>query len=370
MMKIRTIFSAIFLVFLARSIYASDFTITDFDTGAAKTNTETSYDNPLLSAQELGIEPTFTDRISGGTRKSGWTSDVHAQAGAGITDQSDYLEVVQQLHSYAHIQRDVATDNITIQAKIKYVADASVASWRPSVALYWGVDDWVKVGDERSLSQYQSTKNVASTTSFTRIGSTVQGTWYWYKIKLTATNYYIYYSTNGSSWTQIETGARPGSWSGAPNLIIVGKGYSDNPTYSGTDFNNSVTGFPLHTTHITDIVVLPYKLSGNWTSAIQTMPAGASMAQTTIYHSGLDAANCIDKVEWLVGGQVKAAYETDITNGAWTAVLPDMVTSGSFVNVNADFQVKLYLVGDGSATPVVTKVEGETLPPGAIFTFF
>ena len=98
-----------------------------------------------------------------------------------------------------------------------------------------------------------------------------------------------------------------------------------------------------------------YPITGDWYSNVQTMSAGNHMDNTTILHSNVDASNYVDRVEWLVGGIVKATYETDINSGTSTTITTP--TSGTFADVNADFTVKLYLVG--SSTPTIEEISGE-----------
>jgi len=89
------------------------------------------------------------------------------------------------------------------------------------------------------------------------------------------------------------------------------------------------------------------------------MPNTEAVEDTTIYHT-VSPTSYIDRVEWLVDGQAKASYDTDITSGASTTITRDDVTGGSFNAVNDDFQIKLYLAGTGADTPAITKVEGNT----------
>jgi hypothetical protein len=101
-----------------------------------------------------------------------------------------------------------------------------------------------------------------------------------------------------------------------------------------------------------------YVTSGNWTSAVQTMPAGQHILDTTIIYSGVDANNYIDKIEWLVGGVVKATYDTNITSGTTRTIVEGDLTSGTFADVNANFTVKVYLISTGTTSPIVSEISG------------
>lgn len=103
----------------------------------------------------------------------------------------------------------------------------------------------------------------------------------------------------------------------------------------------------------------------SWESATQTMLPGKRLFDTTIYHSGLSDTVYIEKVEWLLGGVIKATYDTKITSGASTTI--EEPTSGSFKDVDDDFTIKVYLVAAASS-PAVTQIEGTytdaTIPTG------
>jgi len=346
-----------------------DFTITDFDTGATKTNTETNKDNPLLSANQLGVEPVFCDRVSDGSRKAGWTEDVDSVIGGTITDQADYIEIYQRINAYAHVERDVATDNITIQGKLKLATTSVTASWTPCVYLYWDTDNWVGCGVNGTPLGHRSHKNILSTEvgSVVATGSVLIGTWYWYKVVLTPTTFTTYYSLDGISFIQITTGARPGSWSGAPALIIAGKGYSDNPTYPNPDMDNSIGTVATSNSHMTDMVVMPYQAAGTWESAVQTMSASSKMLNTTITHQDLSASDKITEIRWQVGGVTKATYSTDIVSGASTTIVEADLTSGTFDDVNADFTIEVDLAtGGADTTPLITEIDGDYEDSGIV----
>jgi len=70
----------------------------------------------------------------------------------------------------------------------------------------------------------------------------------------------------------------------------------------------------------------------------------------------VDSTNYIDKVEWLVSDVVQAIYNTNITTGSSTTI--SSPTSGDFANVNSDFTIKIYFVGDKSSTPIIQEVYG------------
>lgn len=101
-----------------------------------------------------------------------------------------------------------------------------------------------------------------------------------------------------------------------------------------------------------------YKTSGSWESAVQPFPRNMKINKLTIKYSGVDSNNYIDKVEWLSNGEVKAAYETNITSGASKTIEESDLISGSFADIRGDYTIKVHLAGDGDNTPIVTQIEG------------
>jgi len=106
--------------------------------------------------------------------------------------------------------------------------------------------------------------------------------------------------------------------------------------------------------------------TGLWKSLEQTITASSKLLNSIITHSGLSATYYIDKIEWLVSDVVKATYDTNIITGASTTITTP--TSGSFDDVNANFTIKVYMVGDGDNTPTVTEIEWNDTPTGAGWT--
>ena len=105
-----------------------------------------------------------------------------------------------------------------------------------------------------------------------------------------------------------------------------------------------------------DIKLGGYYRTGNWTSPVQEVPAGSQLYSFTLNYSGATANTYIDEVEFLVGGVDVANYTTDITSD--TTITVTAPSYGTFADVDENFTVRVYLVGNTSDTPVVTMVAG------------
>jgi len=333
-------------------------TTADFD-GGTKSDVETITNNALQTANQVGLAPTFCDRWAGGARQAGWTEE--NDTGADCVDETNQLKVTAQEHEYSHLQRSPAVDNITIQGKLIFPASSFENSWATGIAMYWDVDNWIRaqiVHDSGTIKHCWNLNN-ASTPTYGFTGSLSTGVWYWYKIILTATTYEVLYSTNGTAWTSHTSGSRPGGWSGAPS-IMVGKGYMDNPTYTAADWDNSYAPAGTSYDHYAgDIVVLPYKTSGNWLSVTITPHNYEKLYSLTVSLSGGDGSNYIDKVE-IIKSSDSSVLSTYNTNMSSTTTLYSADFDNGFnPTANVPFKVKLYFVGGGTTTVQVTELSGE-----------
>jgi hypothetical protein len=168
----------------------------------------------------------------------------------------------------------------------------------------------------------------------------------------TEATYDLYYWNNtGSNWELLlsEVFSTSGYVNALDDLYV---GYW---VETATDAGEVVINFDDFKVNSGTLVSSPYRTSGNWTSETITL-SGQVLKNTTIEYAGASGTNYIDKIEWLVGGVVKATYDTNIVAGSSATITAP--TSGTFVNVNSDFQVRVSLVGDGTGSPRVSSIYG------------
>lgn len=332
-------------------------TTADFNAGT-KTDTETNTENYLIAADAIGPSPAFADRISGATRKPGWTVDIQTGSVVDTAGPPDYLAIAETGNSFAHVERAISEANPELIARVMYT-NSGGQIWGPGIVLYWDVDNWCRIGFEidSGTNVFMAQWNVAGTWGWLRANIISISTWYYIRARVTATDYYMEYSDDGIIWAQQKTAARPAEWSGSPALIIVGQGHSDNPSYPNADFDNGFGSGPIANSRFTDITLLPYALTSAWESDVRIMDASKKMGDTTITHSGLTAGRYIDKIEWLVASVVKATHDTNITSGSSTTIGEGDLTSGTFNDVTDDFTIKITFVSDGIGIPVVEEVD-------------
>ncbi len=142
--------------------------------------------------------------------------------------------------------------------------------------------------------------------------------------------------------------------------IEIGRrfGGGANRYFNGTLDEMKVYNKTLNSTEVTELFNNgnQYKTSGTWESENITMPENKILANMTINYTGVDSNNYINKIEWLIAGETKATLTDNINSGTSATVLTP--NTGSFENVNQNFSIKLYLVGNGTHTPSINLIGG------------
>jgi len=169
------------------------------------------------------------------------------------------------------------------------------------------------------------------------------------RIVRTGSTISTYYDlTGGDTWTQLDSRT---AWTYDVNLLMVvhtGNVSGANVEIQYDNFRCDVASF----------VANGYRTSGNWESAVQTAPSNKKMKETTITYSNVSATNYISRIEWLVDGAVRAAYETDITSGTSKTITETDLTSGTFMSVHGNWTIKIYLASGGTGSPSVSEISG------------
>jgi hypothetical protein len=99
--------------------------------------------------------------------------------------------------------------------------------------------------------------------------------------------------------------------------------------------------------------------NGNWISASQTMSEDYLSEFTITYDNVSAGQTYIDKIQFRAtdDGELFAEYGTDITSG--TSLTVTTATWGALSNVDEDFQIRVFLVGNTTNSPTVTSIVGE-----------
>ena len=318
---------------------------------------ETITDNPTVSANRIQLASKYGDNF---------TLDDADGLTFKITNQNDVGSPTCSISSNVYnvavdLNEDTGRGAADLSGDFEAIVKVHRTSFPPNtysaMALRFYIDDnnWLLARMFFTSAYFigGSSKISGSTTSqnYSTSDSDIQ-----FRIRRTGSDVYMDYDLNeGESWTNLYT--RSGFPTGSGKIYMEAR----RQVNTGT-----VTGWYSEWKIPTGTIATAYFASGNWESAVQTMTAKNHLKQLIITYSGVDSNNYIDKIEFLVGGVVKATYDTNITTGtSLTITNEDLANGGSFLNVDSDFTIKIYLVGDQSTSPVITELEWDEIPfPG------
>lgn len=367
------------LLLLLSVAAAADFTITttaNFDAGTKSNSSgnyevETYTDNYNITANGLQLGNRYSDRFTfadanGLTWKWVLGNDVYwgdeALNGMTIEVDSGYVFYYLDDANDHYALRQLSTNNLT-----------GDFSWTIRIK----TDD-KNIEADRGLGLQRGDRNDFAYTSFSHDagGAKVASGIFLDDAELTSGEAYVdtdeidfKYARVGDNLTIYYDQHLDGTWT----MFLTTNSWSTTTVHQILwGYKGNMAGGEETTSYTRSVVVgtlngLPYRTTGNWTSATQTM-TGTHLNNMTINYTNPDAGNYIDRIDWLVGGIVVANYTTDINSGTSATILAP--TGGSFEYVNSDFQVRLLLVGDGDESIVIEELSGlfYTAPAGGTTT--
>lgn len=200
----------------------------------------------------------FTNAISAQFR-------INVAEGNKIQLENGIYKISASQNSYATLVKELGKDNIVVYSEIK---SAGGAQWAPGIALYWDNNNWIKLVTAENIGFYAyemidgvlNSFNLSSYKGNEYNSVKVSDLWkydqrvgnlklYPLKVDNTAWNYMgfdlkkelIVYLTgkDAKNWTVQRLGQRTGVLAGAPKLLILGKGFSDNQKLLAELFQNS-----------------------------------------------------------------------------------------------------------------------------------
>jgi len=168
-----------------------------------------------------------------------WTKD-EATTGS-ITEENNELRIQEYENNYSHIQKSISGySNFVVEAKLRRVINPG-ASWAPGIYVWWNDDSggnniaWKNRAHMAGIGEVEVITN--GTSASTLLTGSVDTNYRWYRIKISSSNFYFDYSTDGISWSTEHTSTRVANFSAAPALIAFGKG-AHKSEYTNDEFNN------------------------------------------------------------------------------------------------------------------------------------
>ena len=354
-------------------------TTLDYDAGQKSSSqdtfsVETSSDNPTVPEGEIRLANRYGDAFSKPDDGLNWKwengNDKYYGNGVQST-QTKNVDMSRADAGYMALETVAQNDDLGIMApsqidcsynwSLQYnftrLYTASNNQWLMGILL---IKDWNGTGvfswnDYVRLLYYGFSTEVRYY-SEVRAGSVSQGSQYVTTSHMAGalrvdynayTSTFGFYYLSGSTWTLLWTKVyNVNSWN--LKLLITLVSYSTGLP----DARFAVDNYQFHGT----FAQAPWMPSGNWTSPVKAMPAGRSLTSTILECSNLTASGYIDRMEWLVGGTVVAACDNNFVSGTNITIRDSDLTAGTFASVNAPYQVRIFMAGDGWHSPIVRKI--------------
>jgi len=204
----------------------------------------------------------YDDNFDDNSLDPKWTSDTDTNVVLSETNSEIQIVKTGAHNEYGHIEQSCSHDLIIVTAKMRIDSTVSTIQWSAGLILYWDVDNHASIyvryhisdANKRHIWAYFNDNSAISNADC--IQPVVLGTYYWVRIELTSTQIKYYTSTDGSEFTLRNTKTRGAGHSGAPTLLILGAGWSDNPSYPNADFDNSETGTRNLTLRVDEFTVI------------------------------------------------------------------------------------------------------------------
>jgi hypothetical protein len=113
------------------------------------------------------------------------------------------------------------------------------------------------------------------------------------------------------------------------------------------------------TTWYDNITLYGYPQIATWESDIITLPSEMRINEIKLEHYNLTEISNISKIQWVVNDIVNAEYDVSISKGSSTVITESNLTAGSFMAVNDDFSIRIYLSSNQARSPAVTQIAGK-----------
>lgn len=199
-----------------------------------------------LAFADKGAELPFKDTFEGVTLEPGWTVDT--SSGNTVQLRDGGLQIEARLNTFAHVQRVVARDHVTVSALMRPSSPAGV-SWSCSVFLYWSAGVWCQLGViDLGDGRYYVTEATGGKPREVYLQQCDRATPHWLRIELGRNCVrYLTRDTSEDAWKLLRAIRRPPEYAGAPELVVLGKGFGqDDSQYDGPDLDNDyVTPGPM-----------------------------------------------------------------------------------------------------------------------------
>jgi len=212
----------------------------------------------LVAGPSAPSPSSLVERFEGDRLADGWQVDV--APGGEVAVREGKLHIRTALNSFAHIERPLDRDNVTVSVLLQPSVPAGV-SWSCGVFLYWAPGAWCQLSIiDFQDGQYYAAEQQGARPLESYLEKCDRTKPHWLRIELGADCVrYLTRTPDQPVWTRQRTIVRPRAWAGPPKLLIVGKGYGQGvEPYAAPDLdsNYSDLGPPVEA-QIDEVIVEP-----------------------------------------------------------------------------------------------------------------
>lgn len=191
----------------------------------------------VLAVAGMGA-PLFEDGFDGASLGPGWEIDVSGENTVSLRDGR--LVVRARLNTFAHAQRILRADHLTVTT-VMQPSDPSGVSWACGLWLYWGPGQWLQFAIiDFEGGQYYATEATNGQPRENYLAKCDRRRHHWLRVELGRDVVrYLTRTAEAADWTLQRAIRRPAEWRGAPQLLMLGKGYGQaTGQYGQPDLDN------------------------------------------------------------------------------------------------------------------------------------
>jgi hypothetical protein len=186
---------------------------------------------PALGAGLSGprsILARFSDRFTGPELAPVWRKDLHpGTSWAGILDGR--LCVQGNGYGYAHVRRELAVDNVSVQCLVMREPSGGMDAWGKSLFLIWPNGQYVQASPGMSQGKFFYLVSGGGQRYGSLVSREPVAGWFpycanWVKLRLTPEKITCYGSADGTTWSQDWEVQRGASHAGPPQYLMLGHG--------------------------------------------------------------------------------------------------------------------------------------------------
>jgi len=178
--------------------------------------------------------PVVSEAIQDGRIGISWTQS--ASEGNRIEVSGQALKIVARQNTFANIYHPLGMDRVTAECRLR---SAPAVSWATSIFMYWSTKDWCQIGvkpfDGGVIYVTEMENGVYSEFN---LGKVSGDDWRYLRIELGVDVLRFYSADRPSKWQVEKTEDRPLCFSGAPQEVIVGKGFGGIGNYTKPNLAN------------------------------------------------------------------------------------------------------------------------------------